>query len=253
MFIYIIKCCNFYKIGYSKNPTSRRATIQTHNPLDVKICATLKTEKYKTLEKELHNLFSLQRTRGEWFELKHDHLLQLKIDYGFNFKIPISTINEDESFDNTKNKIYTKKHRVEQEKEERFTLMFEELFSCKIKNTRQIKKCCLKFDSEIIDKSINTLFTQDMSGESAYNILYKVCSNIHESIHSPAAYIAKIVKAIYYKHYEIKLESHEIQTIESDFNIDLNIDDVVKDLNSKKFYLKQDEYWDYLNAYILKY
>ena len=39
MYIYIIKCSIYYKIGFSKNPKTRLKTIKTHNPLDVLLIA----------------------------------------------------------------------------------------------------------------------------------------------------------------------------------------------------------------------
>ena len=246
MYIYIIKCCNFYKIGYSKNPKNRRATIQTHNPLDVILCATLKTEHYKEKEKELHNLFATKRTRGEWFELKNDDLIKLQIEYGFSFKIPVSKINDDDNYEKTNYQTQTNKFRIDNYSLEYCIKTFESLFDCKIQNNKEIRRCCIKFEEEIVLNAINSLFTQDYDSQRAYNMLYKVCDNMMQIKTNPSKYIAKIVKAIYYKHYNYTLQEEEVTYIENNFDTRLDADDVIKTLNSKKFYMDNGGFWDFI-------
>src|SRR5690606_7065238 len=146
---YLIKSSIYFKIGYSKNPENRLRTIKTHNPFDVVLFATLKTDKYLETEKELHNLFSNKNSKRAWFELHEEDLLTLKINYGFNFLLPINSIkNNDVKNSHILNEI--KEVRIDNNKIDYFVSYFEDLFCCTINDLKSIKRCCNKFDTEII-------------------------------------------------------------------------------------------------------
>ena len=251
MYIYLMKCSIFYKIGFSKNPKNRLKTVKTHNPLNVEILATLKTYNHLSLEKELHVLFLSKRTRGEWFELHEDDLITLKVGYGFNFKKSINNIKNSE----VKNKHILneiKEIRIDNNKLDYCIQYFEDCFECSIVNKSIMKKCCIKFKSAVIKKSIDSLYSQDMDSNKAYNLMIKVCSNFNEMEVNPAKYIAKIANAIYYKHYRYHIDSEYIEAIENRFNTSLDPNEVVKTLNSKKFYLSSNEFIDFIfNKYMI--
>lgn len=250
MYVYLIKSSIYFKIGFSKNPDSRLNTIKTHNPFEVILFAKLKTDNYLELEKELHSLFANKNSRREWFELNEDDLLILKIDYGFTFLHKINSIkNNDVSNANILNEV--KQVRIDNSKIDYFISYFEELYGCKIYDLKPIKKCCNKFDVNIIKESIDSLFTQDKTESEAYAMLFKVCESIKESKESPEKYFTKIIKAIYYKQYNTVLHESDLKFLEDEYNRFLNINEVIKNLNSKKFYLDQDEFWLFIkNNYI---
>ena len=179
-----MKCANYYKIGHSKNPKNRRATIQTHNPLTVKICALLKTESFLQKEKDLHKYFETKRSRGEWFELEESDLIKLKTEWGFEFKIKIGEINKD-AFDNTKRSSETQKFRLNNLDLENAVSHFEDLFNCHITDTKKIKSVCLKYDIDIVMKCINDLFQRDYERTDAYSKLPTFCKYENEKQKNP--------------------------------------------------------------------
>ena len=247
MYIYLIKCSIYYKIGFSKNPKNRLKTVKTHNPLDVVLFATLKTDDYLFLEKKLHSLFANKNSNREWFELNEDDLIILKIDYGFNFLIPINSIKNN----NIKNKTVLneiKEVRIDNSKIDYFISYFENLFSCNIVDKKTIKRCCNKFETLVIKESIDSLYNQGNEASKSYEILYKVCSNIEESKLNPEKYFCKIVKAILYKQYRTTMSNNDIEYIEGNFNTSVDINEAVKTLNSKKFYLDEDEFWTLITS-----
>lgn len=251
MYVYLIKCSIYYKIGFSKNPNNRLKTVKTHNPLDVKLFATLKTDRYNEVEKELHNLFANKNSRREWFELHQEDLLTLKIDYGFNFLIPINSIKDsDVKNSHVLNEI--KEIRIDNSKIDYFKSYFEELFEVNIISNKNIKKCCIKFDTDIIKESIDNLYDQGNDGDKSYKLLYKVCSNILESKENPGKYFCKVVKAILYKQYNASINENDIDYINNNYNIDVDVNEAIKDINSKKFYLSFDGFWDLINNKYLK-
>ena len=197
------------------------------------------------LEKELHNLFANKNSRREWFELHEEDLLLLKIDYGFNFHIPINSIKDSD----IKNKHILKEIkeiRIDNSKIDYFKSYFEELFSCNIKDNNTIKRCCSKFHTDIIKESIDSLYNQGCSGSKAYDLLYKVCANIKESKENPGNYFAKVVKAIFYKQYNSVMSLDDFDYVSSSFNSNIDVNVAIKEINSKKFYLNYNEFWDLL-------
>src|SRR5690606_34101640 len=141
-----------------------------------------------------------KNSRREWFELHEEDLINLKINYGFNFLIPINSIrNTKIENEHILNEI--KEIRIDNSKIDYFKSYFEQIFNCTINDATQIKRCCNKFSTEIIKESIDNLFDQSNTSQNAYNLLYKVCSNILESKENPGKYFAKVVKAIIHKQY----------------------------------------------------
>jgi predicted GIY-YIG superfamily endonuclease len=88
-FVYIAKQLNennIYKIGITNNITKRGNTFKTGNAF-VEMVASLKTPKYKDLEKQLHFRERENRFKGEWFNLDKDQLDKLISDYKFNIHL----------------------------------------------------------------------------------------------------------------------------------------------------------------------
>lgn len=247
MYIYIMKCSSFYKIGYSKNPANRLKTVRTHNPLEVKIIATLKTNNYIELERKLHDLFYNKRTRGEWFELKEDDLLTLKIEYGFSFKIKLNSILEHEKHNKeVLNELKTL--RVDNHKNDVVKSYFEDMFSCEITDNKIIRKVSIKYNKDIIKDSIDSLFSQGYEANKAYQMLEKVCKNKKEALDTPNKYFIKIITAIFYNYYKSYLTNEDKIYLEKYIDVtNFDIDEVIKDINSKKFNFSVDEFWDYIN------
>ena len=63
--IYFIQQENYIKIGFTTNPIRRVNTIQVSLPIKLNVLLIIDGD--VKLEKEIHNLFSTIRTRGEWF------------------------------------------------------------------------------------------------------------------------------------------------------------------------------------------
>lgn len=241
-----MKCSVYYKIGYSKNPENRLKTVKTHNPLDVKLLATLKTKKSRSLEKELHNLFLPKNSRREWFELHYQDLLKLKIDYGFNFLEPIEYITDDYKEDEyTLGKI--KEIRIDNAKLDALKTYFENLFETEIVDNIPMKKCSLNFDSELIIKAIDNLFEQGKDADTCYKLIYTVCCNLQESKENPGRYFAKVVRALLYKQYGYELMDRDFDYISNNFNKDSNVSKAIREINSRKFYLNITEFLVFIN------
>lgn len=70
-FIYLIQNLETskYKIGISKNPNKRIKQLQTGSGEELKLIHTFETSNARTIELTLHNIYLLQKTHGEWFNL----------------------------------------------------------------------------------------------------------------------------------------------------------------------------------------
>jgi hypothetical protein len=251
MYVYLIKCSIFYKIGFSKNPKSRLQTIKTHNPLNVKLLATLKTENYLKVEKELHVLFLNKNSKREWFELNEDDLLKLKIEYAFNFTTPINSIKTSDS-EKKHDFSEIKEIRIDNNKIDYFKSYFEDLFNVTINDLKEIKRCCIKFDSDTIKQSIDSLYSQESTAQQSYNLLFKVCSNKKQMNDNPTQQVLKIISAIIYKQYKRSLDDEDFQYIHQNYMTNIDHDSVIKDLNTKKFYFRFDDFVNYIiNKYTI--
>lgn len=86
MFVYFIESTNkwkskYIKIGSSKNPEGRLKDLQTGSPLKIRLIGKIKCKNEfhaKQIEKLAHNIFYKQRRHGEWFNLKDNHITQIK-------------------------------------------------------------------------------------------------------------------------------------------------------------------------------
>lgn len=75
VYLMVNEATGLVKIGRSKNPKYREATLHSKEPT-VHVVAFWNAK--KELEKLLHNKFIEQRKRGEWFQLNFAHLAELE-------------------------------------------------------------------------------------------------------------------------------------------------------------------------------
>lgn len=68
-YVYLIKSDKFYKIGIANDPRSRLAQLQTGNPYELTIDSCFGFENAEIVERSLHQAFSGQNVRNEWFLL----------------------------------------------------------------------------------------------------------------------------------------------------------------------------------------
>lgn len=77
--VYLIKSSEgYYKIGRSKNVQQRISTLGVQLPFDIEVLHTIKSDDYRLLETELHELFAPKWVRGEWFALSPDDIEYIK-------------------------------------------------------------------------------------------------------------------------------------------------------------------------------
>jgi len=65
VYLIINKARTLCKVGYSSNPKSRLSTLQTGNPEELYLEATLFGTRF--LEKELHSRLSVFKVKNEWY------------------------------------------------------------------------------------------------------------------------------------------------------------------------------------------
>lgn len=70
----------YYKIGISKEPKYREKTLQSEQPAIEMVCNKLypSPKIAKAIEFALHEAYSEQRVRGEWFDLSPEDVIMLK-------------------------------------------------------------------------------------------------------------------------------------------------------------------------------
>lgn len=82
MAVYLIRCdaTGNTKIGYSRDPRSRLATLQTASPNRLRLVACFDGD--ESLEADLHQRFRDYRVNGEWFRLSENQVRAIAIEYG---------------------------------------------------------------------------------------------------------------------------------------------------------------------------
>jgi len=71
--IYLLKLensLNTHKIGISVNPIKRIKQLQTGSPDIIEMICSYESEYASKIESTLHRRFTLNRLKGEWFEIK---------------------------------------------------------------------------------------------------------------------------------------------------------------------------------------
>lgn len=78
-YVYVLKADNnLYKIGRAKQLDKRILQLSVQLPYDLVLVASIESDDYANLEKELHNTFTNKRKRGEWFDLDEDDIARIK-------------------------------------------------------------------------------------------------------------------------------------------------------------------------------
>ena len=65
-YIYLLKCADKYKIGYSKNVARRLRELDTR-PFKTELLFAVYSTNARGIEKELHNKLQVHRETGEWY------------------------------------------------------------------------------------------------------------------------------------------------------------------------------------------
>jgi hypothetical protein len=73
--LYLIKCQQFYKIGIANDVESRLAQLSTGNPFELEVLAVYGFANAEPVERAIHQRFSNNRKRGEWFELSQSEVV----------------------------------------------------------------------------------------------------------------------------------------------------------------------------------
>lgn len=79
--LYLMKCNEFYKIGYTGDIKLRHETLQTASPYNITIIDRAECKKTIWFEKALHSKYQLYAVRNEWFEFDNDILELIKKDF----------------------------------------------------------------------------------------------------------------------------------------------------------------------------
>lgn len=81
-YVYLINAVDLrlFKIGYSKKPEYRLQQLSKQQiPSRLSMVCKIATANMATLEKELHEKYKHQRRYGEWFELTHQEVEEIKV------------------------------------------------------------------------------------------------------------------------------------------------------------------------------
>lgn len=168
-FVYIIKCLDYYKIGYATNVSSRLSQLQTGNPFSLKLIVKIESCNAEELEKEIHSRFADYLIRGEWFSLNNDLIMDLCWEYNVNPLVSLDQLNSEkekrESLEEIKKvqeayNAHIKNHYVQEEK---VALLVEywnkkiELYDKELNDSgiRSIKNLLKKFSFEDVIKAMD--------------------------------------------------------------------------------------------------
>ena len=75
--VYVLRCGDLFKIGYSRDVRSRVMAINAQSPVDVEHVITIHTSNARHLESLLHRSFADKRVKGEWFRLSDEDVASL--------------------------------------------------------------------------------------------------------------------------------------------------------------------------------
>lgn len=77
-YVYLLKCGEFYKIGFSATPRKRLRQLRTGSPFPITVEHELRTSFYRDIERRLHLRFEAKRGEGEWFKLDERDVAYIK-------------------------------------------------------------------------------------------------------------------------------------------------------------------------------
>lgn len=73
----------FVKVGHTANSLAQRlATLQAGSPHRLYVCASIRADEYKPLEKRLHKLLADKRMHGEWFAITDAEAIAIAKQHG---------------------------------------------------------------------------------------------------------------------------------------------------------------------------
>lgn len=80
-YVYLIQQgdSDLYKIGVSKNINKRKSSLQTANPLNLKIIDSHLTENSFKVESIMHKKWNLYKQKGEWFQLTQENIKEFRL------------------------------------------------------------------------------------------------------------------------------------------------------------------------------
>lgn len=73
-----VSVTGYCKIGYTNNPARRLYEFDTKLPMKIVVIHIIKCSNMERLEKALHMYFREKRINGEWFDLNHDDVAEIK-------------------------------------------------------------------------------------------------------------------------------------------------------------------------------
>ena len=77
LFIYLLKCGKFYKVGIAADPDNRRSACQTGCPHEIRLVASWKSPDAYAEERQIHTLLKPYHHRGEGFKLPRELVARL--------------------------------------------------------------------------------------------------------------------------------------------------------------------------------
>jgi len=77
-FVYFIRCGDYVKIGFSKNPSCRLGQFNTSSPYKCELISSYPGT--DSNERTLHGALDKYRIKGEWF-LAHDYIIDIANNY----------------------------------------------------------------------------------------------------------------------------------------------------------------------------
>lgn len=88
MFVYLLRCGEFYKIGIANNIKARVSNIQCSSPYQIEHVKSWRDDNAKVTERRLHRLLNGYLERGEWFRLP----IELVVSLGTCGQSPVETV-----------------------------------------------------------------------------------------------------------------------------------------------------------------
>jgi hypothetical protein len=77
-YVYVMKCNEFYKIGFSNNIEKRIKTLMVGNPYELEIIFVFEHNDAKEIEFFLHSRYKKENIRGEWFALSLEQIQEIE-------------------------------------------------------------------------------------------------------------------------------------------------------------------------------
>lgn len=78
LYVYVVRCNNYFKIGVAYNLDQRLNSLQNGNPYELELVAATQMDKEvaKAIELKLHEALADRKIMREWFELETQELVE---------------------------------------------------------------------------------------------------------------------------------------------------------------------------------